>query len=354
MRSIRSAGLPTSLFVLLTLITQSTSLAAQAFQLVLPFGSQRGSVTQTIGLTDLSVTYDRPGVDGRKIWGGLVPYDSVWRAGANVNTVLAFTSPVTINGKELPAGRYGLFMIPTPQQWTVILSKEANAWGHFSYNEKEDALRFSATPVEGAMTERLEYTFDDPKVDAVTLTLRWEKLALPFTISVNSTQVVMDSLQQQLRGLPKFFPDAWRQAAAWAFNHNQLATASAWADTAIGLGATYPNLMLKSRILAREGNQAGADSLKTRAFAVATEADMNLYGYQLMQQGKKEEALAVFIKNTKTYPQSWNTWDSLGECYGNMGNKKLAIANYQKALAMVGDPAQKRRIEGAIATLSKT
>ena len=81
---------------------------------------------------------------------------------------------------------------------------------------------------------------------------------------------------------------------------------------------------------------------------------MNLYGYQLMQQGKKDEALAVFIKNTKTYPQSWNTWDSLAECYGNMGNKKLAIANYQKALAMVGDPGQKRRIEGAIAALNKT
>jgi len=354
MRSISTAGLSASLSILLALIAQTTPVAAQAFYLTVPFGSQRASVTQTIGLTNISVTYDRPGVDGRKIWGGLVPYDSVWRAGANVNTVLAFTSPVTINGKQLPAGRYGLFMLPTPEQWTVIISKEANAWGHFSYNEGEDVLRFTATPGAGEMTERLEYTFDDPKVDAVTVTLRWEKLALPFTISVNSTQVVMDSLQQQLRGLPKFFPDAWRQASAWAFNHDQLATASAWADTAIGLGANYQNLMLKSRILAKEGNQAGADSLKTRALSVATEADMNVYGYQLMQQGKKEEALAVFIKNTKTYPGSWNTYDSLGECYGNMGNKKLAIANYQKALGMVGDPAQKRRIEGAIAALNKT
>ncbi len=122
---------------------------------------------------------------------------------------------------------------------------------------RRTSLRFTATPVPGEMTERLEYTFDDPKADAVTVTLRWEKLALPFVVSVNSTQVVMDSLQQQLRGLPKFFPDAWRQAAAWAFNHDQLATASAWADTAIGLGATYQNLMLKSRILAKEGTRPG-------------------------------------------------------------------------------------------------
>ena len=354
MRSARTTVTCTTLSMLLFLPAVASPLAAQAFTLTVPFGSQRASVTQTIGLTDISVTYDRPGVDGRPIWGALVPYDSVWRAGANVNTVIAFTSPVTIGGKQLPAGRYGLFMIPTAKQWTVILSREANAWGHFSYNEAEDAVRLTATPVAGAMTERLEYTLDDPKADAVTVTLRWEKLALPFLVSVNSTQVVMDSLQQQLRGLPKFFPDAWRQAAAWAFNHNELASASAWADTAIGLAATFPNLMLKSRILAKEGNQAGADSLKLRALAVASEADMNLYGYQLMQQGKNDEALAVFIKNTKTYPQSWNTWDSLAECYGNMGNKKLAIANYQKALGMVGDAGQKRRIEGAIAALNKT
>lgn len=354
MRSARPVVTSATLLVLLTLVARSTPLAAQAFFLTVPFGSQRASGTQTIGLTNISMSYDRPGVDGRKIWGGLVPYDSVWRAGANVNTVIAFTSPVTIGGKELPAGRYGVFMIPTPQQWTVILSREANAWGHFSYNQAEDVLRFTVTPATGEMTERLEYTFDEPKADAVTVTLRWEKLAVPFVVSVNSTQVVMDSLQQQLRGLPKFFPDAWRQAAAWAFNHDQIAVASAWADTAIGLGATYPNLMLKSRILAKQGNQAGADSLKTRAFAVATEADMNLYGYQLMNQNKQQEALAVFLKNTKTYPQSWNTWDSLAECYGKMGNKKLAISNYQKALAMVGDPGQKRRIEGAISALEKT
>ena len=147
MRSARTAVMCTTLSLLLSLTAIATPLAAQAFYLTVPFGSQRASVTQTIGLTDISVTYDRPGVGGRKIWGGLVPYDSVWRAGANVNTVIAFTSPVTIGGKQLPAGRYGLFMIPTAQQWTVILSREANAWGHFSYNEAEDVLRFTATPI---------------------------------------------------------------------------------------------------------------------------------------------------------------------------------------------------------------
>ncbi len=137
----RTAVMRVSLSLLAAVSLKSSPLSAQAFHLTVPFGSQRASVTQTIGLTDISMTYDRPGVDGRKIWDGLVPYDSVWRAGANVNTVIAFTSPVTIGGKQLSAGRYGVFMIPTAQQWTVILSREANAWGHFSYNEAEDVLR---------------------------------------------------------------------------------------------------------------------------------------------------------------------------------------------------------------------
>ena len=113
MRSARTAVMSYDPVPPARLVALTTPLAAQAFYLTVPFGSQRASVTQTIGLTDISMTYDRPGVDGRKIWDGLVPYDSVWRAGANVNTVIAFTSPVTIGGKQLPAGRYGLFMIPT-------------------------------------------------------------------------------------------------------------------------------------------------------------------------------------------------------------------------------------------------
>jgi hypothetical protein len=236
-------------------------------------------------------------------------------------------------------------MLPTPQQWTVIISKEANAWGHFSYNQAEDVLRFTATPGAGEMTERLEYTFDDPKADAVTVTLRWEKLALPFTISVNSTQVVMDSLQQQLRGLPKFFPDAWRQASAWAFNHDQLATAGAWADTAIGLGAVYQNLMLKSRILAKEGNQAGADSSR-RALSVATEADMNvrLPADAAGQEGRGAGGIHQEHQDLPAVMEHLG----LAECYGNMGNKKLAITNYRRRWAWSGTRCRSA-IEGAIA-----
>ena len=148
------------------------------------------------GLTTLSVDYHRPGVNKRVVWGGLVPWDSVWRAGANENTVLASTSAFTIGGTTLPAGRYGLFMIPGRDRWTVILSRQANAWGAFSYDPAEDAVRFSVTPAAAEFTERLQYNFDDPTNETVTLTMRWEKLAVSFPVSVNTSVVVLDSLEE--------------------------------------------------------------------------------------------------------------------------------------------------------------
>ena len=354
MRCFSKAVMSAALAGVAALSARPVPLSAQNFVLDLPMESPRATVTQVVGLSRVSIDYGRPGVNGRQIWGKLVPYDSVWRAGANVNTVIEFTSPVTVGGKLLPEGRYGLFMIPTITQWTVVLSKEANAWGAFSYRQSEDVVRLTVTPVASEMTERLEYSFDNPKADAVTITLRWDKLAVPFVASFNTTTVVMDSLQQQLRGLPRFYADAWRQAGAWALRGNQLPMASAWADSAVNRAANFANLQLKAAVLERQGDKAGAESLRARSFAVATEADMNAIGYQLLQEGKTDVAISVFLKNTKDHPQSWNVWDSLAEAYGVKGDKKLAITNYQKALAMVGDPTQKRRIEGAISALQKT
>ena len=329
-----------------------TSSIAQAPPLVLPKQSPRASVGQTIGLTSIAISYDRPAVNGREIWGALVPFDSVWRAGANENTVISFTSPVKIDGKTLEAGRYGLHMLPTKGEWTVILSREANAWGSFSYDPAEDALRITTTPVPGEMHERLAYTFDDPTDSTVVATLRWEKLAVPFTIVVDSRAVVVDSLRQQLRGLQRFSWQPWSQAAAWcAANHVNLDQAVTWADQSIGLNENFTNLRVKAALLDQRGDQAGAAAAAQRSLAVANEADMNTYGYLLMGQGKVDSAIAIFRKNTRDYPKSWNTYDSLGEAYAKKGDKKQAAANYAKALAMVDNDAQKKRIEGVLGGL---
>ena len=327
-------------------------LLAQAPPLVLPKQSPRASVSQTVGLTTIAVTYDRPAVNGREVWGKLVPFDSVWRAGANENTVLEFSSPVTLGGHSLEAGRYGLHMIPTSGPWTVILSRQANAWGSFSYDPKEDALRFSATPAPGEMRERLSYTLDDPTDSSVVLTLRWEKLTLPFTIGVDTRTVVADSLREQLRGLGRFFWQPWSQAAAWcAANGVNLEEATAWVDRSIAMNQNFTNLRVKAALLGLRGDEAGAAAAAQRSLAIATEAEMNTYGYLLMGQGKVDSARTIFRKNVKDHPKSWNTYDSLAEAYATKGDKKQAIANYTKALAMTQDPAQKRRIEGVLAGL---
>ena len=327
-------------------------LSAQAPPLVLPKQSPRASLSQTVGLTTLTLTYDRPSVNGREIWGALVPYDSVWRAGANENTVLEVTSPVRIGGKSLEAGRYGLHMVPARGDWTIILSREANAWGSFSYDPKEDALRFPTTPAADDMHERLAYTFDDPTDTSVVLTLRWEKLAVPIRIGIDSKAVVVDSLRQQLRGLGRFFWQPWSQAAAWcAANGTNLEEATEWAERSIALNENFTNLRVKAALLGQRGDEAGAAAAAQRSLAIATEAEVNTYGYLLMGQGKVDSVLVIFRKNVKDHPKSWNTYDSLAEAYAKKGEKKLAIESYSKALAMVTDPSQKQRISGALASL---
>jgi len=331
----------------------STPLAAQAPPLLLPKVSPRASVSQNVGLTEISITYDRPAMGGREVWGKLVPYDSGWRAGANENTVIAFSSPVRVGGQEVAAGRYGLHMIPARGAWTVILSRQADAWGSFSYDPKEDVIRVKSSPVPADPQERLAYTFDAPGPDSVVAMLRWEKLALPIPIVVNGKQVVADSLRQQLRGLPQFFWQPWAQAAAWcAANDTNLEEATEWAQRSIALQENFTNLRVKAALLDKRGDASSAEELRRRAFTVAVEADWNVHGYQLLGQGKVDSAIAVFRKNAKDYPRSWNTYDSLGEALAKKGDKKRAVEAYTKARQMTQDPTQRRRIDGILSTLS--
>jgi tetratricopeptide (TPR) repeat protein len=309
-------------------------------------------VSQTIGLTTITITYDRPAVKGREVWGKLVPYDSVWRAGANENTVIAFSSPVRVGGRDLPAGRYGLHMIPTRSEWTVILSRQASAWGSFSYDPKEDAVRLAATPVAASFQESLGYTLDDPGTGSAVATLHWEKLAVPFTLEVDSKQVVVDSLRQQLRGLGRFFWQPWSQAAAWcAANDVNLREAADWAQSSIAINQNFTNLRVKATLLEKLGDATNAAQLRRQAFEVALEPDINNYGYELLAAGKVDSAIVVFQKNVKDYPKSWNTYDSLGEAYAVKGDKRRAAEQYSKARAMTKDPAQQRRIAGILAGL---
>lgn len=336
----------------LVLAIPSGALPAQAPPLLLPKVSPRASVTQTIGLTEITIRYDRPGINGREVWGKLVPYDSVWRAGANENTILTVSSPVKVQGQALAAGRYGIHMIPSQGDWTVIVSREASAWGSFSYDPKEDVLRVKATPRPSEPEERLMYTFDDPDDSSVVATLRWGKLAVPIRIEADTRQVVADSLREQLRGLGRFFWQPWAEAAAWCVARDvNLEEATRWADQSIGLNQNFTNLRVKADLVEKRGDSTAAADLRRRSFALATENEVNLYGYALMGRGMVDSAIVVFRKNVKDHPASWNTYDSLGEAYAKKGDKKQAVASYSKALSMVADQTQKTRIQGALAQL---
>ena len=147
--------------------------------------SPKAAVIQTVGFTEVKIDYNRPGVKGRVIWGGLVPYNNVWRAGANEATKFTFSTDVKINDKTLKAGSYSFFVIPTKESWTLIFNKVADQWGAFEYNEAEDILRFEVTPEEGSMQEWLAYTITKTSDNSAIVGLEWEKLKVPFSIEVS-------------------------------------------------------------------------------------------------------------------------------------------------------------------------
>ncbi len=336
----------------LLLLAAPAAMLAQAPPLDLPQPSPEASVTQTVGLTQIEVRYHRPAVNKRKIWGELVPWGQVWRAGANENTTIAFSSPVAVEGQKLAAGTYGLHMIPTEKEWTVIFSSMAGGWGSFGYDQKEDALRATVQPIPGQFTERLEYTFENPTDDSVSAVLRWDELAVPVRITVDTPAIVVENLRIELRGLAQFFWQPWNQAANYCLQKSvDLEEATKWADRSIAIQENFTNLRTKAGLLEKQGDVKTAEALRAKALQIATEADMNTYGYQLLGEKKIDAAIAVFQKNVKDYPKSWNTYDSLGDGYLNKGDKKLAAEYYGKAMAMTTDETQRKRISDILARM---
>jgi Protein of unknown function (DUF2911) len=336
-------------FVFVALCATVQPAAAQAPPLTLPQPSPAATITQQVGLTDVTISYHRPAVNKREVWGTLVPYDQVWRAGANENTTITFSSDVTVDGQKVVAGSYGLHMIPTPKDWTVILSRESRAWGSFFYDQKDDAARFTVTPRPAEFVERLAFTFDDPTNRGVTATLRWEKLAVPVAIEVDTPAIVAASLRTQLKGLPGFFWQSFAQAATYCVNNNvNLEEAAAWAERAVNMNENFTTLRAQALVAEKRGDTARAQQLRDKSLTLATEADMNNYGYQLLGAGKTQEAIAVFRQNAEKYPASWNTYDSLGEGLAAAGQKAEAIVQYRKARSMVKDETNQKRIDGIL------
>ena len=318
-------------------------------QLTFPQLSQKASLTQTIGLTEISIDYHRPLVKGRKIWGGLVPYNEVWRAGANENTTISFSDNVKINGFDLPAGKYGLHMIPAENEWTIIFSKDNAAWGSFFYNPNHDALRMKVKPQTADFIEALTYSFTNPAANSVEVNLHWEKLNVSFKVDVDVKNVVLASIRKELTGLAGFYWQPFNQAAAYCLmNDTNLDEGMKWADKSVSINKTFSNLRVKAGLLNKLGKSEEASKLMDDAWKVATENEINLLGYQYLNVQNYDKAIETFKMNIEKHPDSWNVYDSLGEAYAKSGNKELALKNYEKALNMTNDQAQKDRISKTI------
>ena len=318
---------------------------AQTVMLDLPRQSQHALITQRIGITDVTINYHRPLVNGRQIWGKVVPYGEVWRAGANENTTVTFTDPVTIEGQPLDKGTYGLHMIPGENQWTVIFSKMSTAWGSFSYKQDEDALRVTVKPQAADFHDALTYDFDDVKPDSTVITLRWEKVAVPFKVAVKVNDIVEASIHQQLRGLNQYYWESWDDVANYYLtNKINLDEALKDEEQSIKTEARFDNLMTKSKILEAMGRKDDAATALNNALGMASAQQLYFYGRQLQGEKKQEEAFAVFRSNAKKFPDYWTTHLGLARVYSSQGDFDKAVKEVQAALAGTPDDASRANL----------
>ena len=277
---------------LLLLVLGATQALAQGPAVRLPRPSQKASVTQTVGVTDITITYSRPGVKGRKIWGDapaaatasvtgtatlddarsrlkdapIVPYGHVWRTGANEATTFSVTDDVLIQGQKLAAGTYSLHTIPGAQEWTIIFNSDAGQWGSFSYDEKKDALRVKVKPQWVADNQEwLLYSIPMVTPNSAQVLIRWEKVAVPFTVEVPNVDALM---RARVDAAIAANPTDWRiplQVGNLYAGENKLDEALKWVDQSIKVKETYQNLAAKAQLMFTSGRKDEAIKLAEQA-----------------------------------------------------------------------------------------
>jgi tetratricopeptide (TPR) repeat protein len=326
---------------------------AQSFVLDLPLQSQRATVSQRIGITDISIKYHRPLAKDRKIWDGLVPYGKVWRAGANENTTITFSDPVMIEGKPLDKGTYGVHMIPTAAEWTIIFSKNSTSWGSFTYDQAEDALRVTVKPVAADMHNALTYDFDQLLPDSAVVELEWGKIAVPFKVAVDVLDVVQASVKKQLRNLSQYTWMSWDDAANYLLVEKiALPDALMYANKSIENEDRYENEMTKSNVLTALNRKDEAATAQKKALDLASPLQVHAYGRQLMGEKRNEEAFVIFRENAQKHPDLWFVHSGLARMY--CAQAKFDDAAKEMKLALAGAPDnQKSYVEGLVRQLEK-
>src|SRR5881275_3485907 len=316
----------------------------------LPDVSQAAEVKQRIALTDITLNYHRPLVNGRKIWGGLVPYGKVWRAGANENTTIEFSDPVSVEGKPLAKGTYGLHMIPNQDSCTVIFSKTNTGWGSYSYDQKDDALRMDVKPRPLTETkEALEFDFEDLKPNSTAVTLKWEKLGIPFTVSVNDAEQTLQNIRAQMKGAGQFAWQAPDQAAQFCLTKKiNLDEALRWADASIQNEERFENLSTKADILKALNRPDEAKTTWNQALEKAGAQQLYTYGRQLQNQKKGGEAMEIFKEVAKRFPNRVFGYLAQARLKSTAGDFSGALSDAKQAQAAAPSEGQKQAIQGLI------
>jgi hypothetical protein len=339
-------------FVFCLLIAALSGLSpAQSFVLDLPLQSQGAKISQTIGITDVTINYHRPLVNDRKVWGGLVPYGEVWRAGANFNTTISFSDPVMIEGKPLDKGTYGLHMIPTADEWTIIFSKNSTSWGAFTYDQKEDALRVTVKPKASDMHNALTYDFDQLQPDSAVIELEWEKVAVPFKVSVDVHDIVQASLKKQLRNLSQYTWMSWDDAANYLLTEKiSFDEALTLANKSIENEDRAENETTKAKVLIALNRKDEAATAQKKALELSSPLQIHIYGRQLQAEKRSDEAFAIFRENAKKHPDLWFVHSGLARIYSSEGKFDDAAKEMKIALASAPD-SQKTYVDSLVKKL---
>ncbi len=366
-------------FILFTLFCLASAWNSFA-QLSLPTSgdNQKAKVTQQIGLVTVTIAYSSPNVisEGRdrtgKIWGELVHYGFIdlgfgsskaapWRAGANENTTFEVSHEVMIEGKTLPAGKYGLFIATEKDKpWTIMFSKNSSSWGSYYYSPDEDALRVEIMPQTNEFRQWLTYEFTERKADAATVAMMWEKLKLPIKITVPKTnEYYVKTLRDELRSAMASSENYAAAARFCAENKINLEEALVWADISVS-GAnigqkSYATLAAKAQVLTALDKKEEAGKLMKEAVMhpTASATDVHQHGRRLLGAGKKEEALEIFKFNAEKNKTDWVVNVGLTRGYSAVGNYKKALEVAQIALKNAPDDLNKKSLTNMIELLKQ-
>ncbi|MEO8567585.1 MAG: DUF2911 domain-containing protein [Ginsengibacter sp.] len=357
------------LFVLLSCFMLTTT--AQNLTIPPNGGNKKASVSERIGITDVTINYDRPGVKGRegKIWNNLVhtgftdlgfgtSKQAPWRAGANENTTITFSTDVMVEGKPLQAGTYGFFIAMGNGDATLIFSNNKSSWGSFFYDPKEDALRVAVkTEPTNESVEWLKYEFMDEKDNSAVIALEWEKLKIPFKVEVDYPKTQLALFKNELKSNKGFDPNAWVQAAQFAAANNDLEDAMQWSDYSINgvfVGQkNFKTLSTKAMILQKQGKTSEADAAMKEALPFANMIELHQYGRQLLAEKKSKEALDVFKMNAQKNPGVFTTDVGLARGYSANGDYKNALKYAKLALPLAPDKVNKDSVAKMVDMLAQ-